>query len=90
MLILITRYKKIFSENIYLSNIEHGAITSKIMFLSILSRGCMFKYFIVFFSCMHDQYKYRYKCIFKILQFLHCALDVVLMVVVHCLCLSNF
>ena len=45
MLILKARRLKVFFEKIYLSNIEHDVATSKIPFLSLLSRECMPRYF---------------------------------------------
>ena len=49
MLILKARHLKVFFEKIYLSNIEHDVATSKIPFLSLLSRECMPRYFFKFF-----------------------------------------
>ena len=45
MLILITRHKKVFLEDIYLLDIEHDVTTSKLPFLSLLPRECMSIYF---------------------------------------------
>ena len=50
MLILKARHLKVFFEKIYLSNIEHDVATSKIPFLSLLSRECMPRYFF-FHAC---------------------------------------
>ena len=65
MLILKARRLKVFFEKIYLSNIEHDVATSKIPFLSLLSRECMPRYFFLIFSCMQGQYQDRQKCILK-------------------------
>ena len=52
MLILKARHLKVFFEKIYLSNIEHDVATSKIPFLSLLSRECMPRYFfLIFHAC---------------------------------------
>ena len=73
-----------FFEKIYLSNIEHDVATSKIPFLSLLSRECMSRYFFFF---MHARpIPGQTKVHFKKLQFLavtydmgvlSCAFDVV-------------
>ena len=46
MLILITRHKKVFFKNIFLSNKEHDVMTSKTPFISLLPRECMSRIFI--------------------------------------------
>ena len=70
MLILKARHLKVFFEKIYLSNIEHDVATSKIPFLSLLSREYMSRYFFLkIFSCMQGQYQDRQKCILKICNF---------------------
>ena len=52
MLILKARHKKVFFKKIYLSNIEHDVATSKIPFLSLLSRECMSRNFLkIFHAC---------------------------------------
>ena len=45
MLTLIARLEKVFFEKMYLSNIEHDVMTSKIMLLSLLPRECLSRYF---------------------------------------------
>ena len=71
-----------FFEKIYLSNIEHDVATSKIPFLSLLSRECMSRYFFMHARPIPGQTKVH----FKNLQFLavtydmgvlSCAFDIV-------------
>ena len=45
MLILLTGHQKVFLNKIYLSNTKHDVKTSKVAFLSILSRKYMSKQF---------------------------------------------
>ena len=75
-----------FFEKIYLSNIEHDVETSKIPFLSLLSRECMSRYFFENFLMHARPIPGQTKVHFKNLQFLavtydmgvlSCAFDVV-------------
>ena len=86
MLVLKARHLKVFFEKIYLSNIEHDVATSKIPFLSLLSRECMPRYFFFNFFMHARPILGQTKVHFKNLQFLavtydmgvlSCAFDVV-------------
>ena len=50
MLLLITRHQKVFFEKYILSNIEHGGMTSKIPFLSLLPWERMSRYIFFFIN----------------------------------------
>ena len=86
MPILITRHKKVFFENIYLSTIEYDVTTSKIPVLSLLPRKCMSRYFFENFYMYARPIPVQTKVHFKNLQFfavtydmevLICAFDVI-------------
>ena len=64
-----------FFEKIYLSNIEHDVATSKIPFLSLLSRECMSRYFFEIFFMHARPIPGQTKGHLKKLQFLAVTYD---------------
>ena len=75
MLILITRHYKVLFEKIYLSNIEHDVMTSKISFFTLLLLECMSIYFFENFFMYARQMPVQTKVHFKNLIFLAVTYD---------------
>ena len=65
-----------FFEKIYLSNIKHHVATSKIPFVSLLSRECMSRYFFENFFMHAMPIPGQTKVHFKKLQFLAVTYDI--------------
>ena len=80
MLILIARHKKVFFEKMYLSNLEHDAVTSKYRFYPFcLVRVCLDN-FLKTFSCMQDRAflkKLQFLAVTYDMGILSCAFEVV-------------